>query len=168
MAMSWLNGPFGHGKTTTARSATESDWLFARHTHHLAFRDLVERRFGTWDEEQQDGFFEFSWSKLPHAIILANDEPCGYLCVEDRPAEVYLHELVIHPDWQGRGIGTAVLDAVIEHASARGVPVRLRTHQQNRAANLYRRAGFHQIGTTDTHLLFEWSAFDTTSSHADV
>src|ERR1700730_14728044 len=126
----WPNGPFGIGETTSVRAATGADRPFARHTHHVAFRDLVERRFGKWDEQQQDGFFEFSWSKLPHEIVLSNGEPCGYVCVEDRPADVYLHELVVHPDWQGRGIGTAVLNAVIEYARVRGVPVGLRTHVQ--------------------------------------
>jgi ribosomal protein S18 acetylase RimI-like enzyme len=56
-----------------------------------------------------------------------------------------------------------VLDAVIEHARARRVPVRLGTHLGNRAANLYRRVGFRQIGSTDTHLLFEWTAADEAS-----
>jgi hypothetical protein len=37
------------------------------------------------------------------------------------------------------------------------VPVRLDTLLANQAANLYRRAGFRQIGITDTHLLFEWT-----------
>ena len=54
---------------------------------------------------------------------------------------------------------------MIEHARARGVPVRLGTHRANPAANLYRRVGFRQIGSTDTHLLFEWSAADETSTH---
>jgi predicted N-acetyltransferase YhbS len=69
-----------------------------------------------------------------------------------------------HPTTKGQGIGSAVLHAVIEHARARRVPVRLGTHLANRAANLYRRVGFRQIGSTDTHLLFEWSAADETST----
>jgi len=124
---------------TTRRAATVTDRAFACRTHHLAYRDVVERQFGAWVEEQQDGFFQSSWAAQPHEIILFEGEPCGYVCVDDRPADVHLRELVLAPHYQGQGIGSAVLDAVIEHANARRVPVRLGTHLAKRAANLYRR-----------------------------
>jgi GNAT superfamily N-acetyltransferase len=114
---------------TTRRVATVADRMFARRMHHFAYRDLVERQFGAWVEEQQDGFFEASWAAQPNEIILFEGEPCGYVCVEDRPGDVHLRELVVAPDYQGRGIGSIVLDAVIDHARTRRVPVRLGTHQ---------------------------------------
>ena len=70
---------------------------------------------------------------------------------------------VLKPDYQGKGMGSAVLDLVMEHARARRVPVRLRTSLANRAASLYRRVGFREVGTTNTHLLFEWSDADESS-----
>jgi GNAT superfamily N-acetyltransferase len=91
--------------------------------------------FGAWVEEQQDGFFEASWAAQPHEIILFEGEPCSYACVEDRPGDVDLRELLVAPDYQGRGIGSVVLEAVIDHACTRRVPVRLGTHLANRAAN---------------------------------
>ena len=106
---------------TTRRAATVTDRAFACRTHHLAYRDVVERQFGAWVEEQQDGFFQSSWAAQPHEIILFEGEPCGYVCVDDRPADVHLRELVLAPHYQGQGIGSAVLDAVIEHANARRV-----------------------------------------------
>ena len=142
------------------RAATETDRAFARRTHHLAFRDLVERQFGPWVEEQQDDFFESAWRAAAHEIVLSDGVPCGYVCVEDRAAEVHLRELAVLPIYQGRGIGTSVLESVLTHARVRRVPVRLGTHLANRAANLYRRVGFHQIGTTATHRLFEWRPAD--------
>jgi len=145
------------------RVATNADRAFARRAHHLAFRELVERQFGAWIEEQQGQFFESTWAAMPHEIILFRGEPCGYASVEDRPTDVHLGELVLAPHYQGKRIGTSVLRALIEHARARRVPLHLGTHLLNRAANLYRRVGFRQIGTTETHLLFEWSADDETS-----
>jgi GNAT superfamily N-acetyltransferase len=140
------------------RAATEADRAFARHTHHLAYRDVVVHQFGAWVDDQQDRFFESSWAAMPHEIIVCDGEPCGYVCVEDRPDDVHLRQLVLAPDYQGRGIGASVLESVMGHARARGVPLRLSTPRANRAANLYRRVGFRPIGTTETHLLFEWRA----------
>jgi len=145
------------------RPATDADRAFARQTHHLAFRDLVERQYGAWNDDQQDGFFESSWEGVPHEMVLSGGEPCGYISVEDCAGHVYLRELVVRPDYQGQGIGSAVLDLVKEHARARRVPVRLRTNLANRAAGLYRRVGFREVGTTSTHILFEWSDADETS-----
>jgi len=140
--------------------ATAADRDFARRVHHLAYRDVVERQYGAWVEAQQDGFFESSWDSAPHDIIVVDGEPCGYVSIEDHITDVHVRELVLAPDYQGRGIGSAVLRTMIERARARGVPVHLGTHLANRAANLYRRLGFRQIGTTETHFIFEWSPAD--------
>ncbi len=39
----------------TLRLAGEDDKDFCRRTHHLAYRDVVMRQFGGWDDGQQDG-----------------------------------------------------------------------------------------------------------------
>ena len=36
------------------RPATSSDTEFARISHHAAYRDVVRRQFGAWDEALQD------------------------------------------------------------------------------------------------------------------
>lgn len=43
------------------RPATSSDTEFARTTHHAAYRDVVSRQFGAWDEALQDRLFEEKW-----------------------------------------------------------------------------------------------------------
>jgi ribosomal protein S18 acetylase RimI-like enzyme len=140
----------------TTRPALASDTDFARQVHHEAYREVVERQYGPWDEERQDRYFQESWHAAVFAIVLCDNVPCGYLCVEDRPADLHVREIVILPGYQGQGIGSTLLRDVIERARQRDVPVRLGTHHVNRAANLYRRLGFREIGRTETHLLFEW------------
>ena len=69
----------------------------------------------------------------------------------------HVREIVIAPAFQDRGIGTALLRTTLERAAEQGAPVRLRTNRANyRAAALYRRLGFQNVGRTPTHLLFEW------------
>lgn len=55
-----------------------------------------------------------------------------------------LHDLVVAPDWRGRGVGGALLDAVEEHARRRGCGcVTLEVYGVNAGAQrLYRRHGF--------------------------
>jgi len=80
------------------------------------------------------------------------------VCLEDRATDVQVREIVVLPEFQGRGVGSALLGRVLDRARARQVPVRLRTRITNRAARLYRRLGFRETGRTETHLLLEWGA----------
>lgn len=140
----------------TTRQALDADADFARSVHHQAYRDVVVRQFGAWDEGAQDEFFKGDWVPREFEIILCDAVPCGYLCVEDRGSDIHVRELVISPQFQGRGVGSQILRDVIERAGARRVPVRLGTLHANRALHLYRRLGFRESERTETHVLMEW------------
>ena len=140
----------------TRRAATASDTPFAREAHHGAYREPVLRQFGQWDETRQDQLFAGDWADAVFEIIELDGTPCGYACIEEREDDFHVREIVIHPDFQGRGIGTAVLRETQQRARAKGVPVRLGTFLTNRAAGLYRRLGFQETGRTDIHVLMEW------------
>jgi ribosomal protein S18 acetylase RimI-like enzyme len=118
----------------------------------------VELQFGPWDDEAQDSFFAAAWIVTAYEIVVCDGVPCGYLAVEERPDDVHVRELVLSPEFQSRGIGSTVLRQIMDHARSRGVTVHLGTQLMNRAANLYLRLGFREIGRTDTHILFEWQA----------
>lgn len=122
--------------------------------HHAAVRDVVERQFGPWDEAQQDRFFDNDWGGGDFEVIEYDGSPCGYVCIEQRTMDVRVREIDIDPAFQGRGIGTLIVRSVIDSARVRGVPVVLETLHENRATELYRRLGFVEIGTTDTHTQF--------------
>ena len=44
-------------KKITKRRAEATDAEFARSVHHRAYRDVVIRQYGMWDEKAQDDFF---------------------------------------------------------------------------------------------------------------
>lgn len=139
----------------TRRPATEEDTEFARLAHHLAYRDVVERQFGSWDDAAQDAFFYRDWSAGGFEILELNGEPCGYVAVDDRSDDVVVREVVILPSHQSRGLGSQVLRETIEHAHGRGVPVRLGALRANRAVGLYRRMGFQETEGSATHIGME-------------
>ena len=140
----------------TRRPATDADTPFAREAHHGAYREAVERQFGQWDEARQDLLFARDWADAQFDVIELDGVPCGYACIEERDADFHVREIVVHPHFQGRAIGTAVLRETQERARARNVPVHLGTFLTNRAAELYRRLGFQETGRTESHILMEW------------
>ncbi len=140
----------------TKRPTRASDTDFARTIHHQAYREVVERQFGLWDEQAQDRFFDADWQSGAFEMLFCDDIPCGYACIEYREEDVFVRELVLLPEFQGRGIGSEILRGAMNRARQAGVPVRLGTCHMNRAADLYRRLGFRETGRTETHLLMEW------------
>lgn len=141
----------------TRRQATPEDQEFARTVHHAAYRQAVMEQFGEWNQAEQDGFFARAWNPTATEILLAEKTPCGYLVVEERPADVHVREIVIHPDWQSQGIGTAILREIQGQAAQRKRPVVLGTFHVNPARRLYERLGFVQFGATETSVLMRWS-----------
>jgi ribosomal protein S18 acetylase RimI-like enzyme len=140
------------------RQATETDHQFARSMHHRAYRDVIERQYGPWDEAEADRLFDAVWIAAAHEIVLCDSTACGYCRIECGDDDIYIRELVIDPDFQNRGIGTHIMESVFKYAASRAVPVRLQTQLLNRAANLYRRLGFLESGRTDRHIVMEWRA----------
>lgn len=138
------------------REVTEKDTEFARVAHHTAYRDVVERQFGSWDEKLQDKFFYDNWNKPGFKIISLDDVPCGYTRIEYLPNQVEVYELVISPDCQNKGIGTFVLNKFTEEARKRNVAAKLQVFSQNRAIELYKRIGFTEVDRSDNHVIMEW------------
>ena len=138
------------------RAATPADADFARAAHHAAYRDVVTRQFGAWDEALQDSFFAKDWALAEHEILLSDGEACGYVSVGRMARWLHLRELVVLPAFQGQGIGTAFLISLQQEGRAANLPVRLGVLQQNRAQGLYRRLGFVEYERSPTHFLMEW------------
>ena len=79
------------------RTATSSDTAFARTTHHAAYRDVVSRQFGEWDEALQDRLFGEKWIPNQFEIVLCDGNPCGFLSIEDHPDHIYVRWIAITP-----------------------------------------------------------------------
>src|SRR5712691_9212836 len=82
------------------------------------------------------------------AIVEFAGEPIGRIVV-DRPGDrLHLVDIALVPGYRNRGIGTAILQALIDEAQAVRLPVRLNVAAGNAPAlRLYRRLGFVPIAT---------------------
>ena len=139
--------------------AVKEDLEFGRKVHHEAYREMVTRQYGSWDEPIQDQFFTNTWFRHPHQIIVDEEnDKCGYCAIERTDTEIVLREIAILPHWQGRGIGSRIINSLIEEGHERGMPVKLNVMKTNsRARKLYERLGFIQFDESDTHFLMERS-----------
>lgn len=120
-------------------------------------RPYVELTWGHWDDATQEEFFRRNYSSETIQIISIDGHDAGLLNVEQEADEIFLANVQIHPSFQNRGVGSAVLRELLESASTLGLPVRLQVLRVNAgAARLYARHGFQLYNQTPTHLLMRW------------
>lgn len=130
----------------SSRPATPADTPFLRQLHHRAYRDVVVRQFGSWDEAAQDGWFEKGLAEADFSVVEEQGVAIGAVGLNELPDQLELVELQVLPEWQGRGFGTALLRAELERAQRLDKPLRLRVLLENRARSLYERHGFAIVG----------------------
>ncbi|MFC9292951.1 GNAT family N-acetyltransferase [Streptomyces sp. NPDC057011] len=99
-------------------------------------------RLGRFDEHRVRQRLRDSFSPHHTSVIEADGAFAG--CVTVRPAEegLWLEHFYLAPEVQGRGLGSAVLRALLTRIDADGVAVRLNVLQGSAARRLYERHGF--------------------------
>jgi GNAT superfamily N-acetyltransferase len=135
------------------RPATPDDADFAWHLFKLTMQESIEAVWGEWDEIHWDRFFRDHFDPMQTQVVVVAGQDVGILRVEERRGEVWLDTVEIAPEHQGRGLGSAIVHAVLEEARSRDRPVGLQVNRANRARQLYERLGFVEVDTTETHYL---------------
>lgn len=130
------------------RIATPEDSEFAYQVKKAAFREYVEQVWG-WDEAEQRALHEGRFESQSFQIIQVGATDVGILCCDDKGDHLKLNQLFILPQFQGQGIGGAVIQDLL----GKGAPVRLGVMKVNmRAIRFYERLGFRAVTESGTHL----------------
>jgi ribosomal protein S18 acetylase RimI-like enzyme len=135
------------------RPATLEDVDVLYRIHQDALGAYVEQTWGAWDEAWQAQNFRANFDTALRQVIECDGRAIGFLDVVEQEASTVLASIMIAPAFQRRGIGTHLIQDVLERAAARGVPVTLRVLRVNPARGLYERLGFAVVDASDTHYL---------------
>jgi ribosomal protein S18 acetylase RimI-like enzyme len=134
-----------------AASKGEVESLFE--IHRAAMRRLIEATWGEWDDEWQKQLFFDAFDSARWQLVDVAGGIAGMVSWEERPNELWLASIEIHPRFQRKGLGTAIIRLLAERALARGTPVTLRVlHVNTEARSLYERLGFREFRTIETHV----------------
>ncbi|MEU3622435.1 GNAT family N-acetyltransferase [Amycolatopsis coloradensis] len=126
------------------RPAMPADSEFCFELHKAAMGDYVTAVWG-WDEHAQRDYHTRGFDPDQWQIITADGADIGMLNVEYRATEIYLARIEIHPDHQGRGIGTHLITALLSEADQLRQDLVLHVLAVNhRAYALYRRLGLRE------------------------
>ncbi len=133
------------------RPALSADRDFLFDLHRQALGPCIERVWG-WDEEEQRLHLESVFDSAGWQVIVLHGRDVGMIRTPETEDRVMLDDIEILPAFQGRGLGTTVVRAVLDYAEGRGKDTALQVLTVNPARRLYQRLGFRVIGQDEVHI----------------
>lgn len=120
-----------------------------------------------WSAKQVDAFLrqqfraqsEHYRRELPGAqfdVIELGGAPVGRFYVWRTPERVDLVDITLFAPARGKGIGTRLIQALVDQAAGANRTVRLYVEQENRARRLYTRLGFRKVDEQGIYCVMEW------------
>ncbi|MCA9833224.1 MAG: GNAT family N-acetyltransferase [Thermomicrobiales bacterium] len=138
------------------RPATSDDHERLRLIHDAGFHDVVDQVWG-WDDDYQIQRWANYMAAVVIDVIEVDSEIAGFIDLTKNDDHWYVTNIVIAPEQQRKGIGSAVLRDVIAQAQSAGMPLRLQVMKLNPEAHaLYERLGFVVNGEIETHFKMEY------------
>ena len=127
---------------------------FAFEAKRAAMGPHIVRRWA-WDEAFQRDLHRRRFDEKPFFQIRKSGQAIGTLSFQVAADYVRFGEFYLFPYFQGRGLGSVILEHCLALADERSCPVRLEYLHWNPVGSLYRRHGFVEIGRSDIHMFME-------------
>ena len=133
------------------RPATEFDIEWLEPFYEKLMKPYVELTH-KWDKTK----FRKSYSPEQIKVIQSSNQDIGMFKVERRENYIYLGDIQIKSEFQRQGIGSQLINDLIEKAKSDNLPIRLKVLKGNRAIELYRRLGFVLRNELNYHYELEY------------
>jgi GNAT superfamily N-acetyltransferase len=132
----------------TSRPATPADSELTYQIKKAALGPYIAQVFG-WDEARQLGFHAEEYLARNSHILLDRSQPIGWFAAHREDRMFFIDHLYLLPSVHGQGIGTRILQMLLQTADTDGLVARLDVLKVNPARRLYERCGFSIIGAND-------------------
>jgi ribosomal protein S18 acetylase RimI-like enzyme len=131
-----------YGKTmpTVLRPARPDDFDFCSRLYFQGMEATIRQL--KLDMVKQANSLRDSWHDAEVRIVTSDGTDIGWVQSSTTEGALYLEQIFIDAAFQRRGIGTEIIDGLIDQATQAGQPVTLGVVKTNPARNLYQRLGF--------------------------
>ena len=143
--------------TLELRPASVRDLEFVLTVERETMREYAIATWGSWSEDQVQARAVKNVSSGFTQVIELGGMPIGTQVVERTAEHVRLLQLFILPEHQRHGVGSKLVQQLIDEARERGVPLQLRVLKVNPAQELYKRIGFSVVDETPEHVYMEYA-----------
>jgi GNAT superfamily N-acetyltransferase len=135
------------------RAATRADEAMLFALHRAALREYVDATWG-WNEHWQQAHFASHYAPAHNAVIVrgAHAADIGRVSLSRHWRALFLRDIELIASERNRGLGGAIVRAVLALARAERRPVQLFVFNCNPARRLYARLGFVIVGDDGARL----------------
>ncbi len=123
----------GMRRPYTLRPATDADYDFLFDLHAATIKPSVDATWG-WEDSAQQVLFRERWNPAETQVVVVEDQDVGTLRLAENQDEVIVNLIEIHPDYQNRGLGSAIILDILSDAHQRSLPVILHVLKANESA----------------------------------
>lgn len=135
------------------RPATERDATFLFDVIKASMQAYIDQTYG-WNDARQHNYFQRNFKAADHQVIVYQGQDIGRWSIRVGKTTIFLANIQLLPAYQGQGLGSAIIRALLRAAQETGLDVSLQVLKSNPAAlRLYERLGFQVMGETKTHYL---------------
>lgn len=154
------------GGTVELRPVSESDNEFLLAVYASTRADELAQ--AEWAEGQQEMFLRWQFdlqrreydTRFPEAdyrVILIDQQPAGRIWIGTDNEQIRLLDIALLPEFQSRGVGTALLEGLKSEAQNAGKALRHMVFVlNNNADRFYERLGFKKIEDFGAYKHMEW------------
>ncbi len=149
------------------RQVKLEDYDFLYKLHVATMRDYIKETW-SWDETFQQKMFRNKFNPQELEIITFKKKDIGMVAIENGEDNIFLRSIEIAPEYQKKGIGAYIVQAIINNAARKNKPVFLYVLKVNPAQKLYERLGFEKTSETTTHYVMKIQAFLAEQSEGSI
>ena len=121
----------------------------------VPWSDADKDQFLRMQFNAQTDHYDKHYAKAQFQVILVDDVPAGRLYVDRWPQEIRIVDITLLPGFRGRGVGSTLLQTLIEESEAAGKSLSIHVEKNNPAMRLYTRLGFVPVGEVGVYDLMQ-------------
>ena len=121
-----------------------------------------------WDAAQKQAFLRMQFNAqfryyvehyrgAEYLVILLDDQAVGRLYIHRRSDQIRVMDIALLPEFQRRGIGSFLLNQILEEGLKKSLPVTMHVERYHPALHWYERLGFHLAEDKGVYYFMEWS-----------
>lgn len=141
----------------TLRTSEQKDAEFLFHVKIEAMKPTssILRTAHDYDKELAEYLTKFEPEKIQ--VIQFEGRDVGRLRIVRSPESIYVGGIQILPEFQGKGIGSAIFQDLIAESESTRIPITLEVHHVNeKATSFYKKLGFQETGKNEKQVLMEY------------
>lgn len=129
-------------------------------TEELAQTDWTDEQKAAFLQQQftaQHDYYQANYPAAQFQVIEWQGRPIGRLYVDRWADQIRIMDIALSPDQRGHGVGTQLLEMILNEGRLAGLPVTIHVERFNPALQWYERLGFRAVEDKGVYYFLKWT-----------